>query len=122
VTVSFSTLKRDVTYGSAGTDGPPTRSSMTLGWLTAATGPEFERLTMANYVLRRTAHAVLVLWCTFTAAFFLLYALPGDAALSKLNVSAGGQGLSLEAVKALRESLGLDQPILVLEPFSYENV
>jgi peptide/nickel transport system permease protein len=86
---------------------------MTPGWWTAATGPEFERLTMANYVLRRTAHAVLVLWCTFTAAFFLLYALPGDAALSKLNVSAGGQGLSVEAVKALRQSLGLDQPILV---------
>jgi peptide/nickel transport system permease protein len=68
---------------------------------------------MLFYVLRRCGHALVVLWVTFTAAFLLLYALPGDAALSKLNVSGGGPGLSTASVQQLRASLGLDQPVYV---------
>jgi peptide/nickel transport system permease protein len=68
---------------------------------------------MTRYVLKRVAHAVLVLWAAFTAAFFLLYILPGDAALRKLNLGGGGSGYSPEELARLRASLGLDRPVVV---------
>ena len=68
---------------------------------------------MARYVLRRFAHAVLVLWATFTATFFLLFILPGDRALAKLGADAGGAGFSAEALAELRRSMGLDEPAIV---------
>lgn len=68
---------------------------------------------MLRYTLRRAAHAVLVLWATFTATFFLLFILPGDRALAKLGADAGGAGFSEETLAKLRESMGLDQPAIV---------
>ncbi|RJG40454.1 ABC transporter permease [Mesorhizobium sp. DCY119] len=68
---------------------------------------------MLRYVLRRFAHAILVLWATFTATFFLLFILPGDRALAKLGVDAGGAGFSPEALAELRRQMGLDQPAIV---------
>jgi peptide/nickel transport system permease protein len=68
---------------------------------------------MTRYVLKRTAHAALVLWAAFSAAFLLLYVLPGDAALRKLNLGGGGSGYSPEELAKLRASLGLDQPFIV---------
>jgi peptide/nickel transport system permease protein len=68
---------------------------------------------MLRYVLRRFAHALLVLWATFTATFFLLFILPGDRALAKLGADAGGAGFSAEALAELRRSMGLDQPAIV---------
>lgn len=68
---------------------------------------------MLNYTLRRGAHALLVLWATFTATFFLLFIVPGDSVSSKLGAEAGGAGFSQEAVDKLRAEMGLDQPALV---------
>ncbi|XBS71878.1 ABC transporter permease [Acerihabitans sp. KWT182] len=62
---------------------------------------------------KRVAHALCVLWATFTAAFLLLYVLPGDAALSKLNLGAGGSGFTPEALQKMRADLGLDQSVFV---------
>lgn len=68
---------------------------------------------MIRYLLRRLGHALLVLWATFTATFFLLYILPGDRALGKLGADAGGAGFSQEALDELRRQMGLDQPAMV---------
>lgn len=68
---------------------------------------------MLRYALRRFAHALLVLWATFTATFFLLFILPGDRALAKLGADAGGAGFSPEALAELRRQMGLDQPVIV---------
>lgn len=76
---------------------------------------------MLRYFLRRLLHAVLVLWATFTATFFLLFVLPGDRALSKLGADAGGAGFSAEALKELRRSMGLDQPAIVQYWLALEN-
>ncbi len=65
---------------------------------------------MTPFILKRVAHAVGVLWATFTAAFLLLYILPGDAALSKMNLGAGGSGFSVEALAKMRADMGLDRP------------
>ena len=67
---------------------------------------------MIRFIAKRLLHAVLVLWATFTAAFLLLYVLPGDAALSKLNLG-GGSGFSADALTKMRADLGLDQSVLV---------
>ena len=68
---------------------------------------------MIRYLLRRLGHALLVLWATFTATFFLLYILPGDRALGKLGADAGGAGFSQEGLDELRRQMGLDQPAMV---------
>ncbi len=68
---------------------------------------------MIFYSARRFAHAILVLWATFTATFFLLYVLPGDRALSKLGADSGGGAVSLEQLAKLRHEMGLDQPVLI---------
>lgn len=68
---------------------------------------------MIAYIIRRLSHALIVLWATFTATFFLLYVLPGDRALSKLGADSGGGAVSLEQLAKLRAEMGLDQPILL---------
>ena len=68
---------------------------------------------MGRFVFKRLVHALGVLWATFTAAFLLLYVLPGDAALSKLNLGAGGSGFSAEALDAMRAEMGLDRSVFV---------
>lgn len=68
---------------------------------------------MISYLLRRFAHAVIVLWAAFTATFFLLYVLPGDRALAKLGADSGGGAVSLEELAKLRAEMGLDQPVIV---------
>lgn len=68
---------------------------------------------MLRYIAYRIGHAVIVLWATFTAVFFLLYVLPGDIALSKLNVSGSGNVLTPEAIAEVRAKYGLDQPVLI---------
>ncbi|MBO4206775.1 ABC transporter permease [Micromonospora echinofusca] len=67
---------------------------------------------MITYAFRRLGHALLVLWATFTATFFLLYVLPGDAALSKAGVGGDGATLSPAELARVRADLGLDQPVV----------
>ncbi len=68
---------------------------------------------MTRYLVRRLGHAVIVLWATFTATFFLLYALPGDAALSKAGASSEAAVVDEAKVAMVRAELGLDDPLLV---------
>lgn len=69
------------------------------------------RSAFLPYVAKRLAYGVVVLWGAFTASFFLLYILPGDAAG---GVTAGAEGGDIEAILAeQREILGLNRPVLV---------
>lgn len=62
---------------------------------------------MRDYVLRRLASMVPVLFLVSVIAFGLLYVLPGDPAIAILGENAG----STQTYLALRKDLGLDQPL-----------
>lgn len=64
---------------------------------------------MTRYLLGRIGQAVLVLWATFTAAFILLQALPGDAILIKFQNPE--LGLSPDQIAEIRQSYGADSPL-----------
>ncbi|WP_395245578.1 ABC transporter permease [Agromyces sp. MMS24-K17] len=65
----------------------------------------------ARYLAKRLGYGVIVLWGAFTASFFLLYILPGDAAG---GLTAGAEGDDIEAIlEEQRELLGLNRPVLV---------
>lgn len=65
----------------------------------------------ARYLGKRLLYGVIVLWGAFTASFFLLYILPGDAAG---GLTFGAEGEDIEALLAeQRQLLGLDRPVLV---------
>lgn len=68
---------------------------------------------MLTYAAKRFLHALLVLWAAFTGTFFLLYALPGDAALNKAGVGSDASAMSSQQLAQLKAELGLDQPIIV---------
>ncbi|MCG8353007.1 MAG: ABC transporter permease [Chloroflexales bacterium] len=62
---------------------------------------------MFNYIVKRIIQALLVIWAVVTLVFFLLRVVPGDpinAMLSSVDPSAAD---------AVRQRLGLDQPIYV---------
>lgn len=61
-----------------------------------------------TFVLRRAGQAAIVLIAAFTAAFFLLQLLPGDAILIKF--SDPSLGLSLEQLDDIRATYGADVP------------
>ncbi|WP_395681355.1 ABC transporter permease [Inquilinus sp.] len=64
---------------------------------------------MSRYLLGRIGQAVVVLWATFTAAFILLQALPGDAILIKFQNPE--LGLSPDQIAEIRQSYGADSPL-----------
>ncbi|MCI1255705.1 MULTISPECIES: ABC transporter permease [Corynebacterium] len=61
-------------------------------------------------VLRRAGAAVLVLWASFTLAFILLTALPGDAVSTRY--ADPELGLSPEEIAEMRDAYGSDEPVL----------
>lgn len=61
--------------------------------------------------LTRALHGVLVVFLAYTAAFFLVYALPGDAASGLLR-GASGEGTA-QYIEEKRAELGLDRPVLI---------
>ncbi|MDH5134827.1 MULTISPECIES: ABC transporter permease [unclassified Microbacterium] len=61
-----------------------------------------------TFVLRRAGQAAIVLIAAFTATFFLLQLLPGDAILIKF--SDPGLGLSPEQLDDIRATYGADVP------------
>ena len=63
---------------------------------------------MLRFVLRRLGFAVVTLFCVLTLVFLIVRILPGDPVLVIL-----GDQASPASVAALRERLGLDQPMLV---------
>lgn len=64
----------------------------------------------AAALLRRLGAAVLVLWASFTLAFLLLTALPGDAVSTRY--ADPELGLSPEQIAEMRSSYGSDEPVL----------
>lgn len=64
---------------------------------------------MLRYVAGRVGQAVLVLMATFTAAFLLLQALPGDAIMIKFM--SPEMGLTPQQIAEIRASYGADLPL-----------
>jgi peptide/nickel transport system permease protein len=64
---------------------------------------------MIRYLIGRVGQAVLVLMVTFTAAFLLLQALPGDAIMIKFM--SPDMGLSADQIADIRAAYGADLPI-----------
>jgi peptide/nickel transport system permease protein len=62
---------------------------------------------MGRYITRRLIHAVFVIWGCATLVFFLLRMIPGDPVIQML-----GPEYTPEAAVALRQKLGLDEPLL----------
>jgi ABC-type dipeptide/oligopeptide/nickel transport system permease component len=63
---------------------------------------------MGAYLLGRLGHSVFVLWGALTVVFIVVRAVPGDPA----QMMVGSQGTQQD-VAALRQRLGLDQPLAV---------
>jgi len=64
---------------------------------------------MIGYIARRLLGAIPVLWGVATLVFVVMRLLPGDPAALMLS-EAGG---SAEAISALQDELGFDEPLLV---------
>jgi ABC-type dipeptide/oligopeptide/nickel transport system permease component len=62
-----------------------------------------------TYVVQRVAYAILVLFLVSIVTFIGLHVAPGDVTTSVLNPTTTPP----EVIQALRDQLGLDQPILV---------
>jgi len=63
---------------------------------------------LKRYVAKRVAHAAVVIYIVATVVFFAVRAIPGDPA----RVLLGGDA-NAEAIAALREDMGLNQPLYV---------
>ena len=70
---------------------------------------------MREYVLRRLVSMVPVLFIVSIISFALLYVLPGDPAIAMLGENAGTQ----ETYTALRQEMGLDDPLWFEEQFAF---
>jgi len=66
------------------------------------------RMGLKRYVAKRVAHAAVVIYIVATVVFFAVRAIPGDPA----RVLLGGDA-SADAIAALREDMGLNQPLYV---------
>ena len=79
---------------------------------------------MINFVIKRLAYGLLVLWGVLTVVFFIFNILPGDPARMML-----GQRADQAAVDEIKRELGMDRSILVqyaiylndLSPLSFHH-
>lgn len=67
---------------------------------------------IARFLIPKIAQCLFVIWATYTVAFLLINALPGDPVLAALSLR-GGDATSTDpaALQALRERYGLDGPL-----------
>ncbi len=63
---------------------------------------------MTQYIIRRLIHSLIIVWGCATLVFFLIRAIPGDPVIQML-----GPEYTPEAADALRDKLGLDEPVYV---------
>jgi peptide/nickel transport system permease protein len=63
---------------------------------------------VTQYILRRLIHSLIIVWGCATLVFFLIRAIPGDPVIQML-----GTEYTPEAADALRDKLGLDEPVYV---------
>jgi len=69
---------------------------------------------MLAYIVRRFFLAILTIWAITVLAFIIIQLPPGDYVTSYVaSMSASGSGVTEGEILALREQLGLDQPIYV---------
>ncbi len=69
---------------------------------------------MIAYIVRRLLLAVLTVWAISVLSFAIIHLPPGDYVTSYIaSMSASGSAVSEGEAKAMREQLGLDQPITV---------
>ena len=64
---------------------------------------------MKAFIIRRLLQTLITLFVVTLISFTLCMVLPGDPSLSVV----GAEGASEEMVKAMRQELGLDQPVVV---------
>ncbi|MEV3853812.1 ABC transporter permease [Streptomyces sp. NPDC050095] len=66
---------------------------------------------MRNYLVRRAAQALFVLWAAYTVSFGVLYVLPGDPVV--IMAAGGGDASSVTPaqIAELRTRYGLDRPV-----------
>lgn len=67
-----------------------------------------EVVLLAGYLIRRLLYSLFVIWGAVTIIFFVIRVVPGDPAAVMLGTSA-----TEEQVIVLRESLGLNDPLLI---------
>jgi peptide/nickel transport system permease protein len=63
-------------------------------------------MSMLQYLVKRVAHAIFVIWAVATTVFLGLRAIPGDPVRQALGIRA-----SDASVQAVRAELGLNQPL-----------
>src|SRR5688572_30250673 len=63
---------------------------------------------MTAYIVRRLVHVIPVLLLVSVVVFFVFRIIPGDQAVVRL-----GMGADPQAVRELREVLGLNRPLIV---------
>jgi peptide/nickel transport system permease protein len=63
---------------------------------------------VTQYILRRLLQAIFIIWGCATLVFFMVRLIPGDPVVLML-----GPEYTPEAAAALRDKLGLDEPVLV---------
>ena len=68
---------------------------------------------MFQYIIRRLAITILLIFIIATITFSILHLMPGDPVQILLATGETSSNINPEAVQALRRSLGLDKPILV---------
>jgi peptide/nickel transport system permease protein len=61
---------------------------------------------VTQYIIRRLIHSLIIVWGCATLVFFLIRAIPGDPVIQML-----GTEYTPEAADALRDKLGLDEPV-----------
>jgi ABC-type dipeptide/oligopeptide/nickel transport system permease component len=65
---------------------------------------------VGGYVRQRLLRAIPVIFGVLTLVFFMIHLLPGDPAE---EIAAGGLGATPEQIEAIRERLGLNEPLYV---------
>jgi peptide/nickel transport system permease protein len=63
---------------------------------------------LTQYIIRRLIHSIIIVWGCATLVFFLIRAIPGDPVIQML-----GPEYTPEAADALRDKLGLDEPVVI---------
>ena len=85
---------------------------MTSGQRVAPAANTSTAASIVRFLLPKIAQCIFVVWATYTVAFLLIHALPGDPVLAALSVK-GGDATSTDpaALDALRARYGLDGPL-----------
>lgn len=85
---------------------------MSDGQRVESSGGRGRARAVARFLLPKIAQCVFVVWATYTVAFLLIHALPGDPVLAALSVKGGDATTTdPEQLAAVRAKYGLDGPV-----------